>query len=532
MAKKEMNKRLSNLLQGIDLIDRQGDLNVMISGLTQDSRKVREGDLFIALRGFHQDGHMFVDDAIRRGAAAILTENAIVNRSAKTYVRVADSRKALAKLAGNFYGHPADQLQLIGVTGTSGKTTTTLLIESILKHNDCRVGSVGTLAYRWADKEEKAPMTTPDAIELNRLFHRMRLDGVTHVAMEVSSHALSLGRVDGCRFKVGVFTNLSQDHLDFHQTMEDYFNAKALLFRDHLSGSGETSVAVINGDDIFGRRLIEIAGGDVWSYSVDRAGTTVWKKWAEFSTSEIRAEFVSPKGSIHVRSSLLGRLNLYNLLAAAATGLALGISPDVVEEGLAAVNFVDGRLQRVSIPERFGFEVVVDYSHKPDAMEKSLSCLKEMSGGRLLVVFGCGGDRDRGKRPIMGEVAARLGDLVILTSDNPRSEDPEAIIRDIEPGVQSAGLRLIDSSQSAPAGNGYFMEADRKKAIELALSLGEPGDLIFIGGKGHETYQIIGDRVVSFDDRVVVQDYFASLIEHPSDSIRKSDHALDSRKTG
>lgn len=504
-----MSKTLRRLLQNIEPLETHGDLDIAVSGIAQDSRKVRKGDLFIAVRGARQDGHLFIADAVRRGASAILTENAVVNGSVQNFVRVADSRKALAKLAANFFEQPATHLQLIGVTGTNGKTTTSLLIESILRQNRFSAGVVGTLAYRWADKHEKAPMTTPDALELNRLFQRMLQDGVTHVVMEVSSHALSLGRVEGCSFRVAIFTNLSQDHLDFHQTMEEYFSAKALLFSNYLNKEEGTSAAVINRDDPLGESLIEIAQRNVWTYSIDHRDAKVWAKWAEYSTLGTKAELVTPMGNIEIRSSLLGRLNLYNMLAAATAALAMGISPEVVSAGLEAVDFVDGRLQRVSTPHHLGFEVVVDYAHTPDAMEKSLNCLRELTKGRLVVVFGCGGDRDRGKRPIMGEIAAKLGDVVILTSDNPRSEVPEEIIREIEPGVQSVGLKLIESGRSAQTDKGYFLIADRKRAIELALSLGAPGDVIFIGGKGHETYQIIGDRVVPFDDRAVVHDYFA-----------------------
>ncbi|MDY0040524.1 MAG: UDP-N-acetylmuramoyl-L-alanyl-D-glutamate--2,6-diaminopimelate ligase [Desulforhabdus sp.] len=522
-----MSKTLRGLLRNIEPIEVQGDLDIAITGLAQDSRKVREGDLFVAVCGARQDGHRFIPDAVRRGARAVLTENAVMNGSVRNFVRVADSRKALAKLAANFFEHPADYLQLIGVTGTNGKTTTTLLIESILKQNGWSAGVVGTLAYRWADKYEKAPMTTPDSLELNRLFHRMHMDGVTHVVMEVSSHALSLGRIEGCGFRVAIFTNLSQDHLDFHHTMEDYFNAKELLFNSYLHRE-KGRAAVINRDDLFGERLIGIVKKeDAWTYSIDHSDATVWVRSAEYATAGTQAELVTPKGSIKFHSSLLGRLNLYNALAAASAALALGISPEVISAGLEAVTFVDGRLQRVPVPQHLGFEVVVDYAHTPDAMEKSLTCLREMTKGRLLVVFGCGGDRDRGKRAIMGEVAARLGDVVILTSDNPRSEIPERIIRDIEPGVQSLGIELIEAGKPARFGKGYLLEVDRKRAIEIALSMGAPGDMIFIGGKGHETYQIIGDSIASFDDRVVVRNYFAQSTQQPS-GLR--DYELDSRE--
>ncbi len=516
-----MSKTLKTLLQNVKVLETHGNLEIPITGLAQDSRQVRSGDLFIALRGTHQDGNLFIADAVRRGASAVLTDNSMNNGLPENYVRVVNSRKAMAKISAKFFERPTEKLQLIGITGTNGKTTTSLLIESILKQDGSPVGVLGTLAYRWADKYEKAPMTTPDTIELNRLFQRMSRDGVSRVVMEVSSHALSLGRVEGCRFRAAIFTNLSQDHLDFHENMEDYFNAKALLFKDYLSGAGGDPVAVVNRDDPYGMRLIESLEKDVWSYSVNQKDATVWAKWSEYNTSEIKAEFVTPRGNIKVRSSLLGRLNLYNMLAAATAALALGVSPEAVSAGLEAVKFVDGRLQRIPIPPQFEFEVVVDYAHTPDAMEKSLDCLKEMTNGRLLVVFGCGGDRDRGKRPIMGAIAARIGDLVILTSDNPRSEVPAKIIQDIEPGVRSIGLKRIDSREPAPTDKGYIIEEDRKTAIELALSWAAPGDVIFIGGKGHETYQIIGDRVAPFDDRTVVQEYFASSILSASGAKRK-----------
>lgn len=506
-----MSKSLKALLQNIEALETRGDLEVPITGLSQDSRRVRQGDLFIALRGVHHDGGSFIAEAVSRGASAILTENQMNNGLPENYVRVVDSRKAMTKISANFFEHPAEKLQLIGITGTNGKTTTSLLIESIFKQDGGPVGVVGTLAYRWADKCEKAPMTTPDAIELNRLFQQMSQDGVKRVVMEVSSHALSLGRVEGCRFKAAVFTNLSQDHLDFHKTMDDYFNTKASLFKDYLHEIDGGAVAVVNRDDPYGMRLIKSLGKNVWSYSINDQDATVWTKRFECSTAGTKAEFVTPKGNLEVRSPLLGKLNLYNMLAASTTALALGMSPAAVSAGLNSVTSIDGRLQRVPIPPQFNFEVVVDYAHTPDAMEKSLDCLKEMTKGRLLVVFGCGGDRDRGKRPIMGSVAAKIGDLVILTSDNPRSEVPSEIIRDIEPGVQSMGLKQSDSNELAPSDRGYVVEEDRKKAIRLALSWAAPGDVIFIGGKGHETYQIIGERVASFDDRVVVQEYFASL---------------------
>jgi UDP-N-acetylmuramoyl-L-alanyl-D-glutamate--2,6-diaminopimelate ligase len=292
--------------------------------------------------------------------------------------------------------------------------------------------------------------------------------------------------------------------------MGNYFEAKARLFSDYLGSDKGASAAVINMDDPFGKRLIESTKADVWSYGTTRGSAMVSVEECELTTSGIRAVLSTPAGRIRVRSPLLGRLNLYNVLAATTTALALGIPKESISAGLESVDFVDGRLQRVIIPENGGFQVVVDYAHTPDAMEKSLSCLREMTSGRLLVVFGCGGDRDRGKRPIMGEVAAKLGDLVIITSDNPRSEVPERIVQDIEAGVRPLSLSFLEPENSLRPDSGFTVKVDRRQAIELALSWARPGDTVFIGGKGHETYQIIGDRILDFDDRVVVQEYFRS----------------------
>jgi len=514
-------------LEGADIAGDDGSLE--IGGIACDSRRVREGDLFVALEGARLDGRRFAGDAVGRGASAVMAsrdgwEGEEERASLRVpRVLVPDARAALALAAASFYGYPARDLRLIGVTGTNGKTTTTWILESILKEAGHGVGVVGTVLYRWGDKERAASMTTPESLELQRLLHEMRRDGVTHVVMEVSSHALALGRVRGCGFQSAVFTNLSQDHLDFHKDLEDYFNVKASLFRNHLNDHGKGASAVVNGEDFYGQRLRDdlrkglkwkegprgpwgtgTGERELWSYSVERGaggegdGPKVWVKAAELGAEGVRAELETPAGIVRLRSSLLGRLNLYNLLAASTAALSLGVPPRAIEKGVERMESVDGRLQKVETSR--DFHVVVDYAHTPDAMEKSLACLRELARGRLIVVFGCGGDRDRGKRPLMGETAARLGDLVVVTSDNPRSEDPRAIIDDIREGMdKEEGL--------AP----YRVEPDRRKAIRLALSLALPGDLVYIGGKGHETYQIIGDRRLSFDDRLEVRKGLASL---------------------
>ena len=363
-------------------------------------------------------------------------------------------------------------------------------------------------------------MTTPESLDLQALFYRMVQDGVSHVVMEVSSHALALGRIAGCEFKTGVFTNLSQDHLDFHSTMEDYFAAKKLLFSSYLNP--RVSAAVINIDDEYGGRLVEngacraarvlgYSGGSIAGAHRAKSVQSLFAENTRFSPLGITATVHTPKGPIRVDSPLLGKLNLYNILAAICTAVAMDIAPEAIESGISGLSRVDGRLERVPIPNGCGFQVVVDYAHTPDAMEKALACLREMTEKRLIAVFGCGGDRDRKKRPIMGRVAAEQADLVIITSDNPRSEPPEDILDEIEAGVKSSGIPCLSPAEMVSAQKGFIRQVDRRGAIELALALGRPGDMIFIGGKGHETYQIIGASRHSFDDRLVVRDYFGPV---------------------
>lgn len=504
---------LAELLEGLETITVSDDLELSVSSLCYDSRRVTPGAVFVAVRGMARDGHEFINQALERGAAAIVSEQSPPSARSAAWVQVRDSRTTLARLAANFYRRPTETLQLIGVTGTNGKTTTIHLLEGILRQGGHRVGVIGTLAYRWGDHYQPAPMTTPESLDLQQIFHAMCQDQVTHAVMEVSSHALALGRVEGCRFRAAVFTNLSQDHLDFHGNLDDYFAAKALLFFHHLHQyHGDTRpVAIINLDDPCSTELLENTHGEPWSYSIQQYQAQVRVKRVEFAADGIRADLVTPRGTLELRSSLLGRLNLYNLLAAATTALAMGIPADQIASGLEAVSSVDGRLQRV--PTERGFEVVVDYAHTPDALEKSLQCLRELTAGRLLVVFGCGGDRDRSKRPFMGKVAASMGDVVIVTSDNPRTEDPQTIIADIESGLREVGIgRIPPAIHYQPNGSGcYTIEADRRQAILLALSWAQPGDLVCIAGKGHETYQIKGQQVLPFDDRAVVRECLKSL---------------------
>jgi len=504
-------KTLQRVLQNVEVSKTLGRLDVLLSGMAYDSRKVRKGDLFVAVRGVKHDGHQHIAQALRNGAAAVVAEELSWEPSSETAVLVPHTRRALPVLSANFYDHPSRRLCLVGVTGTNGKTTTTLLLEGILKEAGFKVGVIGTLAYRWNGRELSAPMTTPESLDLQALLHEMLQDGVTHVLMEVSSHALVLGRVDACTFKAGVFTNLSQDHLDFHETMEAYFAAKAMLFKEILPAGGDGFVAVINGDDPFGSRLSQFLESGLWTFGVSAGDLTVRAHRVELGGRGIRALFSMPGMEMEVASPLLGRLNLYNLLCAAATSLALGVKPGDIQGGLKKISHVSGRLQQVPVPEDYDGVVVVDYAHTPDALEKTLECLREMTRGRLWVVFGCGGDRDRRKRPLMGQVAARFGDLVVLTSDNPRSEVPELILRDIEAGIKMERMPLLDADDFFTGAKGYMMEVDRRKAIHFVLSRAKPYDVILIAGKGHETYQLVGDQVLPFDDREVVMSYFNSM---------------------
>ncbi len=519
-------KTLSDLINSLHVLSVSGGLQTPIAGICYDSRQVEKGSLFICVKGTRSDGHDFVNDALSRGAAGIVAEAEAPAGFPVAFVRVADTRAALAAIAAGFYDHPASRLELIGITGTNGKTTTSLLIESILRCAGYSPGVLGTLAYRWSGRQIPAPMTTPESLDLQRIFFEMLNDGVSHVVMEVSSHALALGRVAGCSFKAGVFTNLSQDHLDFHQTMEEYFSAKKLLFSCYFDP--RLSSAVVNADDVYGRKIIEngACGARVFGFSAEgveserrispsgkgqeRETFGVYAENVRFSPEGITAKIVTQRGAIDIESPLVGRLNLYNILAAVSTAIALDIPGDAIVRGIRAVSLVDGRLQRVDVPAGCGFQVIVDYAHTPDAMEKALTCLREMTSNRLIAVFGCGGDRDRGKRPIMGRVAAQWADLVIITSDNPRTETPDSILNEIEAGIKETPLARFDPSGKAPESKCYTRESDRRRAIELALSLARPGDIVFIGGKGHETYQIIGSTRHPFDDRLVVKEYFSS----------------------
>ncbi|MFZ0611850.1 MAG: UDP-N-acetylmuramoyl-L-alanyl-D-glutamate--2,6-diaminopimelate ligase [Desulfobacterales bacterium] len=489
-----------------------------ITSLHSRAQNVKPGGLFVAIEGFAADGHDFIDRALANGAVAVITQKPIEYPVAAPLIQVENSRKALAALAANFYGHPSGQLVVVGITGTNGKTTTSYLIERIVLAAGFRPGVIGTVNYRYAGKVFDNPVTTPESLDLQRILERMRAAGVTHVILEISSHALDLHRVNGCWLDVGVFTNLSQDHLDYHKDMETYWGCKKKLFTEHLlSGpKRERAAAVVNRNDPRGEELARIAGLKIVTVG-DAPENTVRADFTRLDPSGIAGRIDLPAASIDFRSALVGRYNGENILCAAGVALALGIAPAAIRAGIENTAVIPGRLEPVGgRGDRF---VYVDYAHTPEALRNVLSALTAIAGRRLVCVFGCGGDRDRGKRPQMGRIAAQMCDLTVVTSDNPRSEPPLAIIDQVLAGARQVPVREY---QAAELGNGtpekgYVVEPDRRKAIGLAIAASRPGDTVLIAGKGHETYQLLAGKTIAFDDRIVAARALAGLINRPTE---------------
>jgi UDP-N-acetylmuramoyl-L-alanyl-D-glutamate--2,6-diaminopimelate ligase len=477
--------KLRKLLSGLTTRGTSGDLDVEILGLAYDSREVSRGYLFIAIRGTRADGARYIPQAIVNGAAGIVSAQPRIESLAMPWVQVDDERAALAILAGNFYEHPTEKLHLVGVTGTNGKTTTTYLLEAILRTAGRDTAVLGTIEHR-------GQRTTPEAPDLEKMFRQVVDAGWKDAVMEVSSHALAMKRVAGLRFDVAVFTNLSRDHLDFHHDMESYFQAKKMLFDG--SNGPLPRVMVLNADDPRYHELRSIDPGRVISYGM-REGADVYPLEYHFGVNGTDARYKLPSGEIDVRTSLLGKPNLYNIGAALGTAVALRISRDAMGRGIHSLVNVPGRFEPVSAGQEF--RVIVDYAHTDDALEKVLNSAREITAGNLIVVFGCGGDRDRSKRPVMGAVAARGSDYAIVTSDNPRTEDPMAIISEIETGLTGARYTVIP---------------DRREAIRAALAEARKNDTVVIAGKGHETYQTIGTTSYPFDDRVVARELLDELV--------------------
>lgn len=486
MNRMAANKQpLSRAIANIEVIELQGDPNTMVEGISMDSRTVRPGDIFACVAGFNVDGHRFAPEAVKKGAIALVVERMLP--VAVPQIRVKNVRQVLGKLAAQIYGNPSQKLELVGVTGTNGKTTVTHLIEKIGMNEGQKVGLIGTLGAHIAGQKIPGSRTTPESIDLQRLLSTMVDEGVELAVMEVSSHALDLGRVDGCEFDAGIFTNLTQDHLDYHRTMENYLAAKAKLFSG-LRGAKQPKMSILNGDDPAFAALKKSSAAPVFSY-----GRNVGVDYRAEQV-DVRPDGVSFavrfRGKTQpVHFSTPGVFSVYNALAAFAWGAERGFAPEHIAAALRAVHGVPGRFESIKLGQPF--QVIVDYAHTPDGLENVLRTARGFTKGKLITVFGCGGDRDRTKRPVMGKAAAEWSDFVIVTSDNPRTEDPLKIIEDIVPGV---------------AGSHYVLLPDRREAIETGIGQAGPGDTVLIAGKGHEDYQIIGTETHPFDDRLVARE--------------------------
>jgi UDP-N-acetylmuramoyl-L-alanyl-D-glutamate--2,6-diaminopimelate ligase len=472
----------------------RGDASVVVHGVQHDSRRVVAGELFAAIPGTSADGSAFVAEAVQRGAAAVLLERGL-DGLVVPQVIVADARRALGHAAAVVFGHPTFALDVVGITGTNGKTTTSYLVEAAIAAAGGRPAVMGTVTFRGPGIERVASHTTPEGDDVARFAREVVDAGASHLVMEVSSHGLALHRVDAVRFRVAAFTNLTQDHLDFHGDLEKYGEAKARLFVDLDPGS-----AVLNVDDPFGAALAARVRAPRWRVSM-RAGADAEVRAVSWTAGRegIRARVTTPRGEMALNSPLLGAHNLENLLVALGCALALDLDPEGALRGLAAAKGAPGRLERVEDPRDVA--VLVDYAHTPDALARALAALRPVTPGRLLVVFGCGGDRDRGKRPQMGEAAARGADVVVVTSDNPRTEVPGEILKAIEPGVHQGGLSRV-AGDLAGAASGYVVIEDRREAIAAAIGAARAGDTVLIAGKGHEDYQIVGTTKRPFDDRI------------------------------
>lgn len=492
---------LKEILPHLNPLKVQGSLEQDFAKICYDSRKLEKGDLFIALRGLQFDGHAFISTAIQKQASVIICEELPDTLPASsTFVQLQNTRQALAVLASHFYGQPSQKTLNIAVTGTNGKTSSTYLLESILEQAGYSPAVFGTINYRHKNNFIEATHTTPESLELQKMISEFVKEGAKSLVMEVSSHSLMQHRADEIDFDAALFTNLSPEHLDFHKNMEEYFSAKCLLFESLLHKSKKKNKwGIFNLDDVYGKRLSEkMFSYDTSTFSIHKdSGAQIFPTELFLGVEGIVADVESPHGKIKCESVLVGLYNLSNLLGVIATAQALGISNSVIESGIRSFKKVPGRLEKVENSK--GISVFVDYAHTPDALKNVLSSLKKMKQGKLLVLFGCGGDRDPLKRPLMGEMVAQLADFAWVTSDNPRTEDPQKIIDQIIPGLQK---------QAWKESKNYFVEPDRASAIQAILEKAKPGDMVLIAGKGHEDYQIIGKEKFHFDDREEVEKFF------------------------
>lgn len=490
MSKPQMSSKvtLRNLIKNLSTKKVAGDLSLKIRGISYNSQKVKKNDLFVAISGFRQDGHKYIRQAIRKGACAIVAErNGDYQAPAK--ILVPDSRLSLAQLSNRFFNYPSQKLKVIGVTGTNGKTTTTYLIKSILEEAGEKTGLIGTIAYLIDGKKIPATNTTPESLDLQQLFYEMQKEKVKNVVMEVSSHSLALNRVWGIDFDIAVFTNLNREHLDFHKTMKNYRDTKGMLFE---SLKGKDKFAIINKDDKNWKFFYKKSKVKNLTYSLEDKTADFHPLYYNLGWDGSFIEFKTPSGIQELNLQLLGRFNLYNSLASWAVGYASGLRAETIKEGLEKVKNVSGRIQTV----KFGqpFNVIIDYAHTPEAFRMILQAARELTSGKIVIVFGCGGDRDQGKRSVMGKIASEKADFVVLTTDNPRSEDPKRIVKDITAGMKKRNYEIV---------------MDRKKAIQKAVSYLKEDDTLILAGKGHENYQIIKDKKYHFSDKETVEEILA-----------------------
>ncbi len=486
--------KLDQLLKSIRPLGLVGSEEIEITGLACHSQQVEPGFLFAAFKGQKHNGLDFIEEAVRRGAAAILSEAPAPPNWPVTWIQVSNARQALALLAAEFYGHPSASMRVIGITGTKGKTTITYLIESILTKAGAKPAVIGTINYRGPGLFKEANRTTPEAPELQRMLRIFLDHGATHAILEVSSHSLSLHRVLGINFDLAIFTNLSPEHLDFHPTMEDYFEAKKRLF--FLNKKKRT--AIVNQDDPWGKKLIGELPMTTITFGLEAAALI---QAAQIELSEKKTTFLIsyPGGEVEIETALLGLHNVYNILASFAAGLALNVDLSAICEGIKAVKNIPGRLEKIE--SHLDFTIFVDYAHTELALRSVLQTLRGFNPRRLIVVFGCGGDRDPSKREKMGQVAGELADLIFVTSDNPRSEDPLSIMAQIEKGILKNGIKK------------YFLEPDRRLAIRKALQVARKGDIVLVAGKGHENYQEIAGKTIPFNDSLVIRELISELKE-------------------
>ncbi|WP_024614999.1 UDP-N-acetylmuramoyl-L-alanyl-D-glutamate--2,6-diaminopimelate ligase [Clostridium sp. Ade.TY] len=478
---------LAKLLDGLNYRLIKGDIKGDINKINYDSRKVEEGDVFVCIKGFASDGHKFIDSAIKKGAKVIVCQDEIALDEDITVIKFNDTRKALASMGANYYGNPSEKLNIIGITGTNGKTTTAFMIKSILESLGEKVGLIGTIANYIGEEQIKAERTTPESLELQELFSKMVEKGVKYCVMEVSSHSLELDRVYGVNFKTSIFTNLTRDHLDFHKTFENYYKAKYKLFQ-------RTEVSIINIDDKYGERVTR----DLQNENINNYLTYSINKNADIKAENETLESMDIMFDVRVKNEeekdmllpIPGEYNVYNALGAIGACYSLGISLKDIKKGLKEI-VVPGRCERVARKYNLPFEIIIDYAHTPDGLENILKTARQFTKGNLISVFGCGGDRDKVKRPQMGKIGVDYSDIAIITSDNPRSEEPEAIINDVIKGIDK---------------DNFIKIINRYEAIEKAINIAKKDDVIVIAGKGHETYQILKDETIHFDEREVIDE--------------------------